>query len=57
MAVEKLYLESFINTSIDLNSIPVINIVLCSNINYGIDLESYIYKIFTIESNIYLEEL
>ena len=57
MAVEKLYLESFINTSIDLNSIPITNIVLCSNINYGIDLESYIYKIFTIESNIYLEEL
>lgn len=57
MAVEILQIESFLNDSIDLVSLPVRQIDLCSYRKTSIVVESYYCEIFTLESRVYLEEL
>jgi len=55
--IEQLDLESFITTSFDLVSEPILSIDLLSPINYNVALESYYYNILALESSIYLEEV
>jgi hypothetical protein len=55
--IEQLDIESFITTSFDLESKPILIIDLLSPINYNVALESYYYNILALESSIYLEEV
>lgn len=57
MAIEKIELESFINTQINLFSKRIETIDLSSIFQYNVALESYYYDILVLESSIYLEEV